>query len=223
MKLRILFCVIGVFMTGVGVGIMKGASFGVDPFQSLMSGLDAVLPLPFWVIFAAVGTALLLFALFSDRSYIGLGTLLTLFLQGYVIDWTRNALFMLISDLNLLQRGICFLIGIGVLCISSAMYYEASLGVSPYDSVVLLLSEKYRIGKFQSVRVACDLVCVALGAGLLLVSGASTSELFSSIGPGTLITAICMGPIVAWLRNRLFSRLLHTKARQARSREYDTI
>ena len=162
-----------------------------------------------------MGGVLLVFAFVSDRSYIGLGTLLTIFLQGYVIDLTRDLLYRFFPAMTVFPRGVCFLLGIAVLCVSSAMYYAAGLGVSPYDAVALLLSEKYRVGKFQTVRVAADLSCVALGAALLRSSGVSVPELVSSIGPGTLLTALCMGPLVAWLRDGVFSRLLPPAARQA--------
>ena len=43
---RILMSVLGVLICGISVGMFKHASLGVDPFQSLMSGLDAVIPIP---------------------------------------------------------------------------------------------------------------------------------------------------------------------------------
>ena len=38
---RILFSVLGVAVGGVSVGLFRTAELGVDPFQSLMSGLEA--------------------------------------------------------------------------------------------------------------------------------------------------------------------------------------
>ncbi len=35
--------VLGVAACGISVGMFKHAALGVDPFQSLMSGLDAVI------------------------------------------------------------------------------------------------------------------------------------------------------------------------------------
>ena len=44
---RILMSALGVVICGISVGMFKHASLGVDPFQSLMSGLDAVIPIRF--------------------------------------------------------------------------------------------------------------------------------------------------------------------------------
>jgi mRNA degradation ribonuclease J1/J2 len=42
---RILMSALGVIICGISVGMFKHAALGVDPFQTLMSGLDAVVPL----------------------------------------------------------------------------------------------------------------------------------------------------------------------------------
>ena len=69
---RILMSAIGVVICGVSVGMFKHASLGVDPFQSLMSGLDAVIPISFGTLYVLVNLVLLVFALIFDRRKIGL-------------------------------------------------------------------------------------------------------------------------------------------------------
>ena len=63
--------VIGVVICGVSVGFFKRASFGIDPFQSMMSGLAAVIPISFGLLYVIVNLCLLLFSLINDRSKIG--------------------------------------------------------------------------------------------------------------------------------------------------------
>ena len=59
-KKRILMSVIGVVICGVSVGFFKRASFGIDPFQSMMSGLAAVIPISFGLLYVIVNLCLLL-------------------------------------------------------------------------------------------------------------------------------------------------------------------
>ena len=47
----------------------------------------------------------------------------------------------------------------------------ASLGISTYDAVALIIVIIWHKGKFQYVRIITDLVCVALGIGLFLLFG----------------------------------------------------
>ena len=42
------------------------------------------------------------------------------------------------------------------MCIGSALYFTGNLGVSTYDAVALILSEK-KVAKFQYCRIVSDL------------------------------------------------------------------
>ena len=66
--------ILGVVITAVSVGAFKLAAFGVDPFQSFMSGIDALIPVDFGTLYVIVNALLFLFALFFDRHYIGIAT-----------------------------------------------------------------------------------------------------------------------------------------------------
>lgn len=44
---RIGMSLVGVIICAISVGIFKIAAFGVDPFQTLMSGLDQLIPIDF--------------------------------------------------------------------------------------------------------------------------------------------------------------------------------
>jgi len=57
----------GVIICAVSVGIFKIAALGVDPFQSLMSGLDKLIPISFGTLYVIVNLLLLTFSLVVDR------------------------------------------------------------------------------------------------------------------------------------------------------------
>ena len=79
---RIIMSVLGVLGGAVSVGFFKLAAFGVDPFQSFMSGIDKLIPIDFGTLYVIVNACLLLFALVFDRHYIGVATAVNLFLLG---------------------------------------------------------------------------------------------------------------------------------------------
>ena len=81
--------VLGVVLCGISVGFFKLAAFGVDPFQSLMSGIDKLIPLSFGILYVIVNALLLIFALVFDRHYIGIATFINLFLLGYIVEFTQ--------------------------------------------------------------------------------------------------------------------------------------
>jgi uncharacterized membrane protein YczE len=186
----------GVVLCAISVGIFKIAALGVDPFQSFMAGLDALVPISFGTLYVIANAVLLIFALVFDRHYIGLATFINLFLLGYITQFTYEFLQTVIIDPSLIVRLLCLAVAVVLICLASAFYMTADLGVSTYDAVALIISNTWKKGKFQYVRICTDLVCVALGAILFLASGKSVSQIPTIIGIGTIITAFFMGPLI---------------------------
>ncbi len=200
---RIGMSLFGVIICAISVGIFKIAALGVDPFQSLMSGLDALIPIPFGTLYVIVNVVLLLFALIFDRHYIGIATFINLFLLGYITQFTYDFLQTVIVAPTLLFRACCLLVGIVIICFGSAFYMTADLGVSTYDAVSLIISNTWKIGKFKYVRICTDLVCVALGVGIFLTAGGKPSAIPTIAGIGTVITAFFMGPLIAFFNDKV--------------------
>ena len=198
----------GVFICAVSVGIFKIAAFGVDPFQSLMSGLDNWLPIPFGTLYVLVNLVLLTFSLITDRKNIGIATFINLFLLGYITQFTYETLQLWLPDPSLAVRILCLVIGIVVICFGSSLYMTANLGVSTYDAVAVVLSYKWKWGQFQYVRVCCDLVCVLLGVGIFLLSGGTFAQVPTIAGIGTIITAFFMGPLIQFFNDRVDKPML---------------
>ena len=203
MALRGGMSVLGVLISGFSVGMFRAARLGVDPFQSLMSGLEAVIPIRFGTLYLLVNAVMLLLSLALDRRKTGLATLINLTLLGYVAEWSQGLVNTLTGPLGLLGRAVLLLLAIVIMCFGSAMYFNADLGVSTYDALSLVASERQNKVPFQWCRILSDLICVMAAALLLRLAGRTWGELTAAIGPATLITALFMGPLIAWFSRRL--------------------
>lgn len=201
--LRIAMSALGVLVCGVSVGMFRAARLGVDPFQSLMSGLNAVIPIRFGTLYVIVNVILLLFSLVFDRKKIGLATLINLTLLGYVAEFSQRLTEQLLGDPALAGRLGLLAAAIVIMCFGSALYFNAALGVSTYDAVSLVVSERQDRVPFKWCRVISDVVCVAAAFVLLRLGGQSLAELVGSIGPATIITAFFMGPLISLFSRRL--------------------
>lgn len=202
--------VLGVAVCGVSVGFFKRAAFGVDPFQSLMSGLDAMLAIDFGTLYVLANVCLLLFSLINDRKKIGIATLVNLFLLGYIADFSHKSLLSLFPDLGIGGRVIMLIIGIVTMCLASAFYFTADMGVSTYDAVSLIMAEKWKLASFKFCRIACDLTCVLAGVILFRLSGQSMSGLGQLVGVGTIVTAFFMGPLIEFFNVRVARPFLNS-------------
>ena len=132
------------------------------------------------------------------RSYIGLGTIINLFLLGYIVQfgtWVLDTIFGVGIVLTLPQQLVIMAAALIILTFGLAMYQVAELGVAPYDFVALGLAEKLPV-PYSVLRGGTDAVCVtvilvAVGTGFV---GWNESHL----GIGTVITAFFLGPLVAY-------------------------
>lgn len=205
---RVILSVLGVLVSGVSVGIFKLATFGVDPFQSLMSGLDALIPISFGTLYVIVNGLLLVFALVFDRHYIGIATFINLFLLGYVVDLSHAALLQLFPTADVLLRAAALVVGFVTLCLGSSLYMTADMGVSTYDAIALVMSNKWKLGKFKFIRIGTDLGCILLGIGFYLLSGGEAGQITAFVGIGTVLTAFFMGPLVDLFNRKIAQPLL---------------
>ncbi len=210
---RILMSVLGVVICGLSVGMFKHAAFGVDPFQALMSGLDAVIPIRFGTLYVIVNLLLLSFSLVTDRRKIGLATFINLFLLGYIVEFSQGVCERLLPAPGIAVRAALFLPALVILSLASALYITADLGVSTYDAVALVWSERQKRIPFQFCRILTDSVCVIAGAVLCLLSGMSFAQIFGVVGIGTVITAFFMGPMIAFFNRHVAQPMLGNPAR----------
>ena len=208
---RIGMSLFGVIICAVSVGIFKIAALGVDPFQSFMAGLDALVPVDFGTLYVIANAVLLLFALLFDRHYIGIATFINLFLLGYITQFTYDLLQKLILEPSMGVRVICLIVGVVIICFGSAFYMTADLGVSTYDAIALIICNTWKKGKFQYVRIITDLVCVSLGVGLFILSGGELSRVITIAGVGTIITAFFMGPLIEFFNVHITRPMLQDK------------
>lgn len=209
LKRRIGMSLFGVIVCAIAVGFFKLAAFGVDPFQSFMSGMDQLVPIQFGTLYVIVNAVLLLFSLIADRRKIGIATFVNLFLLGYITQFTYAFLQKTFDEPSMVIRFLFLIVGIVVICFGSAFYMTADLGVSTYDAIAIVMSEKWKIGKFQYIRVGTDLVCVILGIVLFLIGNGAMRDIPMFVGVGTIITAFFMGPLIEFFNVKVARPLLH--------------
>lgn len=186
MKKRVIMTIVGVLTSGFCVGIFNFSVFGMDPFQVFAHGVcGKFVGLEYFGVFYMILNLIMLVAIFFlDRKKIGLGTVINIFLLGYVVQFSSWLFEQWIPNPNLTIRIVALIVGLIILCLGASMYFTADLGVSTYDAVALIINERTHI-KFRYCRIGSDLVCTLIGFLLGAV-----------VGVGTLVTAFFMGPII---------------------------
>ena len=198
---RLVMTIFGVLLCSIAIGFFKCSMFGVDPFQCFAQGSWGRLfgQFSYGSYYAVLSLVLLVVDLFLDKHYIGIATFINMFLTGYIVDFSANIISGIFPEPGILVRLLLLTTGVVVICLSSSLYMTSDLGVSVYDAIPIVISDRKKI-PFRFCRIGCDVICVIIGTlcGLLP-------------GPGTLITAFFMGPLIEFFNNHISRPLLYGK------------
>lgn len=194
---RLIMTITGVILCAIAVGFFKCSLFGVDPFQCFAQGSwqRFMGSISYGTYYTGLSLFMLVLDLFLDKHYIGIATFINMFLTGYIVDFSQAAINRLVPSPSIAARVLMLLIAVVIMCFASSLYMTSDLGVSVYDAIPIIISNKSR-KPFRFCRIVCDLICVIVGTLCGLLPGL-----------GTLITAFFMGPLIEFF-NVKFSRPL---------------
>jgi len=200
---RLVMMIIGNVVLGFGISIFKFAGMGNDPYSAHVFAVSDYFGFYFPVYQICFNAAcFILFELTLGRKYIGLGTLVNMFLLGYIVDFFHGILTGMFSEpVTFIQQLPVMIIGVVITCLGIALYQAPNVGVSPYDSISIIMSERIKKLPYFWARMItdslCALVCFLCG-GLL--------------GLGTIVCAFGLGPIVQFFTVKVAEPLLGKKA-----------
>jgi len=188
---RLVRCLVGLALFGVGISLLIGAELGAAPWDVFHTGLSDLTGISIGNIVILVGVALLVLWI-PLRERPGIGTILNAVVIGLVVDVVLGWL----PDLTFLPvRVASMAAGIVSIAIGSGFYIGAGLGPGPRDGLMTGLARHSLFGRPISLRAARTGVEIAV-----VVAGVA---LGGSIGVGTAAFAFGIGPLVQVFLPRL--------------------
>ncbi|MFJ3339505.1 YitT family protein [Streptomyces sp. NPDC086766] len=179
---RILQLLVGLVGYGAAVMMLVESGLGAASWNVLTEGTANTLGISFgWA--TNLIAVLVLLAWIPMRELPGLGTLLNVALVGFAADATADVLP--VPQGTPLQAGYLVL-GLVALAFFDALYLGAQFGSGPRDGIMTGL---VRITRLPVAVVRTGIEVAVAGAGWLL-GGA--------VGVGTVLIAVCMGPLVGF-------------------------
>lgn len=187
--------VAGVCLIGLAVSLMRIANLGADAFTTLNLGFSAYVGISFGLCQAATNTILLIFVFFSDKKYIGIGTVVNMLGVGFISDLFSELLnTMFVDSISVFLRILIMGCALILASMGAGLYMSSDLGIAPYDALALIIEKRAnRNIPFKTWRAITDVLCVA--SGFLLGS---------IVGVGTIAMAFLTGPLIAFFK-RFFS------------------
>ena len=181
----------GCVVLGVGVGMLLTADLGSDGFSTMVNGVAIGLDVPFVVANAGISLAFVLLAAARGLRP-GIGTLT----QVVVVGFTVSGVLALIDTPDaVLGQALLLVAACPVIAVGISAYLGAHLGAGPAESAALAWDPPLPFRwSYSAVQLFGAVAGWLLGA---------------TLGPGTLVVVVLLGPAVD-----LTSRLLRLDVRQ---------
>jgi uncharacterized membrane protein YczE len=176
----------GLTLCGLGIALMDVAELGLGPWDVLHKGLSNVTGVPFGTVGIVVGALLLLLWIpLGERP--GIGTVANVLWIGATID---VVLLVLPVPEALWLRIVAMALGPLLFGIGTGYYLGVALGPGPRDGLMTGIARR---GPSVAVaRTGIELTALAAGAAL-----------GGTVGVGTVVFALSIGPVVGWTLPRL--------------------
>lgn len=200
---KALMSLIGISLISFGAALSQTMNMGLDPFTAINTGASELLGFTLGNYQLFVNAAILAIILFFDRKIIGWGTIFNFVLVGYMIEFFISMLESFIdpTQFAFIVQLLITVVAILIFTFGVALYMDADLGVSPYDAIAPVITDRVS-ASYKTVRMIQDII-VVITAWIL----------GGPVGVSTFITGFLAGPLIDFFSNR-FTRKLSDKVEE---------
>lgn len=198
---RLIIMLLGNVFLGMGISIFKLSGMGNDPFSGMVMALADSSGMSYANFLILLNLVLFVIEFITGRKYIGAGTFVNAILLGYIVTFFHSTWLDLLGEPQLLwQRVITVGIGVVICSFGVSMYQTSDVGIAPYDSLSLIMRNKFPAISYFWHRMFTDAFCALI---CFLFGGI--------IGLGTLVSALGLGPIIHFFNVSFTNKLLAKK------------
>ena len=188
--IRLCLLTLGLIIAHLGVTLFLVSDLGTDTFTVFASGVSRTSGISVGLCHSGIQCVLIIVMILFTRGYIKTGSFICCLLGGPIIDFFNWILGGVISGASPMPvRFVTMVIGCVILSIGMALVIESDAGTGPNDLVAVILTDKLKRFQFRTVRIACDLIFIAVGFAL-----------GGTVGIGTVVAAFLVGPVVQFFR-----------------------
>ena len=194
----VLVMIIGNIILGLGIAIFKLSGLGNDPFSGMAMALAECVGIEYARFVILMNIGFFIIEIIWGRKLIGLGTIVNALLLGYIVTFFYNLIISVIdAPQQMAMRVLTVCIGVIITSLGISMYQLPKQGVAPYDSISLIMTERWPKIPYFWCRVSND----AISALVCYLAG-------GIVGLGTLVSAFGFGPFVQFFDTHFTSKIL---------------
>ncbi len=188
-KRMILMCV-GVFFMGFFLSFLIKVDLGTDPCTFMNLTLSRAIGISFGTWQLILNAILFIFVILFGKKFIGFGTIANMVFIGYIADffvwlWEKCIPENYFTDMP--YRAVIFLLALFMFIVAVSFYINANMGVSPYDAIPQIISERvFKKVPFAVIRICFDFLVIIIG---VIFKGTPNI--------GIVLMALFLGPIIS--------------------------
>ncbi len=169
---------------GLGVAFFLKANLGSDSITVLQDGVHNVMHISYGAASRYYNTVLIITALIVARQHIGIGTIISALIVGFLIDFYLGNFSKLFPDPNMIFKVFFLISGNFIYALGLSLLIYFKIGMNSLDSILYAIKEKTKLD-YHVLRITADLLVTILG----IVLGGIW-------GLGTLLSVLTTGLII---------------------------
>lgn len=197
---------VALVLMNFGIACYYQCCLGTDPFSVFVDGEHSLFGLSYGWCTNINNIFLFAFMLIFMRKYIHIGSIIGVFISGWLIDTFNVLIGNVMAGIAasapqyvLLAQIVLLVIGLVAFAVAVGMYICADMGISAVEGIVLWLEEKTKINA-RWLRIAEDIFFMLLGMLLGGLAGRTVFGINPALQPltgiGTIVGAFGTGPIM---------------------------
>ncbi|MCR5217465.1 hypothetical protein [Treponema sp.] len=211
---------VSIFCMGLFVSLLLEAGWGSDPFTFMNESISQRLGISFGTWELILNASLIILTIIFAPELIGFGTLENMIFIGYIADffrwvWKTTGIHDVIgfaANPPVWLHVLVFGLSIFLFIISAAVYMNARMGLSPYDSIPKIINKGCKKIPFTPLRMCYDASACIIG---FIVSPYTIkdSQLYLPM-IGAVIMVFFLGPVIGlvgrFMQNHIFKDDIET-------------
>ena len=198
---RIVVMIIGIFIMSFGLILFKLSLMGNGPSTSMVIAIADKIGVDFGAVMVVANCLFFAAEWMWGKKLIGVGTFVNWLLVGPLASlYERGIRSVWNVPESFMPRLFLMAGGILVLSLAGALYQTSDVGISPYDSLSIIISRKSGRQYFWC-RILTDGISVLIA---YLLGGI--------VGIGTLVCAFGLGPFVQFFSHHIARPLIYVRS-----------
>lgn len=181
---RYLGVLVGLTFVSIGASFFITANIGSEAITVFMQGimLQTQTNYAVAIVVANLMPVIILFAI-KRNDLLSFGSFAVILIGPLIDFWLASGLF--VTPNNFILQMSFLVIGILSTGFGLALYIHANVGMSPFEALVVAISQKFKKIKFFLIKIFFDMIFLLLG---FVLGGV--------VGLGTIISVLAFGPVI---------------------------